>query len=106
MSRVAGKKTVSTTIPEYSQRKKIVVTSTDFVWDSAGTNAWFKIVTTEDCLLNVQLFDEDTPASASANATAYGYFPFKAGEGSNARVIKVFTDEGNTIGTATMWAVR
>jgi len=105
MSRLAGKGTVSTTIPEYSKRRKINISSSDFVWNSAGTNAWFKIVTTEDCLLNVQLFDEAAPASASANATTYGYFPFKAGEGSNARVIKVFHDASNTIG-GDMWAVR
>ena len=85
---------------EFDKSKVIDVSSVDFVWYPNSRNAWFKIVCDGDYKLKVQLLGE-TEAEGKAN----GFRPFPNGEGSNAKVMKVFKDAGNTLGTA-MWAVR
>lgn len=104
---LAGRKNTSQTTPEYGKLDFIDVSSNDYTWQGVNSNAWFKIVTVDDCLLNVVLDEMDDPGTAVANLAALGgqYFPFKAGEGSNARVKKIYHDAGNTIG-GYMWAVR
>ena len=107
MSRLAGRNKVSQTTPEYGKLDFIDISSADYEWGGGGNNAWFKVVTTEDCYLNAVLDEMDDPGTAVANLAALGgqYFPFKAGEGSNARVKKIYHDAGNVIG-GYMWAVR
>lgn len=100
MAQLTGGNPVAATKLEYTQRKVIDNSTADWVWDANSPNTWFKIVVADDCLLKVQLTGE-TEAEGKAN----GFFIFQAGEGSNARVIKVFTDGSDTIG-GTMWAVR
>lgn len=85
---------------EFDKRKVIDVSANDFIWMTGSNNSWFKIVTDGDYKLKVQLLGE-----TEAEGKACGYFTFPSGEGSNAKVLKVFHDDGNTIGTK-MWAVR
>lgn len=85
---------------EFDVRKVIDVSVNNFVWDTNTRNAWFKIVCDGDFKLKVQLLGE-TEAEGLAN----GFFVFPSGEGSNAKVMKVFHDDNNTLGTK-MWAVR
>jgi hypothetical protein len=106
MSReITGGRSASTAIMEYGRHLLFSVASTDFVWFANNRNNWFKIVTEDDCKLNVLLKDEKDLGSAAANAAVRGYLPFKAGEGSNAKVIKVYKDASNTI-SGLLWAVR
>jgi hypothetical protein len=101
-----GNKRKTGSILEYEVRKPISVASADFVWNgNSNKPAFFKIVTTEDCSLNVVLAGETDPGTAALNLTAQGLFPFKAGEGSNAKVVKVYHDDTNVI-NGLMWAVR
>ena len=98
MSReLTGRNKVTGATLEIGQRKVIDLSSTDFVWGLNSVNAWFKIVTKDDCFLNVVLLEETGGDTAAENATLYGYYPFPKGEGSNAKVIKVFKDASNTI---------
>jgi hypothetical protein len=106
MSReITGGKHATAAILEYGQHKLFSVASADFKFFANSDNTWFKIVTDEDSKLNVLLIDEEDLGSAAANAAVRGYLPFKAGEGSNAKVVKVYHDASNTIG-GLLWAVR
>lgn len=105
---LTGRKKVTEATLEIEERKPIVLSSTDFVWDANSTNSYFKIVADgDDVKLNVLLAGETDQTTAAANLTYQGgYYPFPKGEGSNCKVLKVYKDAGNTIGTVKLWAVR
>ena len=98
-----GRKQVTSPTLEIEERKLVSLASADFAWDSTVvTNSWFKVVTAADCLLKCKLLGE---TYTDTEAKALGYYPFPAGEGSNAKVVKLYHDDSNTIGGA-IFAVK
>lgn len=101
-----GNKTKEAILEIYN-RKIVDVSAANFVWKSGQQDIPFKLVCNgDDVKLNVVLEGEVDGGSAEDNAELYDYYPFPKGEGSNARVVKIYTDAGNTIGSVKIWAVR
>jgi hypothetical protein len=103
MALTTGRKRVTEPTLEIEQRKLVSLASADFIWDTGlDTNSWFKVVTAADCFLKCKLLGE---TYTDTEAKALGYYPFPTGEGSNAKVVKLYHDDSNTIGGA-IFAVR